>query len=165
MIYQYRLTKYSPEKRDQAGNYLEDEWTSFSDIGKTFDNKVFMEKEYYQVEDAYISVIMSFLDEAGIDKLSLTYLENTQGYQEPKLKIQVGREYTLQEVERLFRLVLREAIWGKFEGQSKAYVHFGWDYHMYLGLPVHCPNALSYAKEKSLFVEPFVSPYLDVEEV
>jgi hypothetical protein len=45
------------------------------------------------------------------------------------------------------------------------YVHFGWDYYMYLGIPIHCPNALSYAKEKGIFVEPFVSPYLDVEAV
>jgi hypothetical protein len=163
MVYKYRITKYSPEKRDKDGKYLGNEWTSFSDVGRTLDSKIFTEEEYYQIEDIYISVALSFLDEAGIDKLALTYLENAQGYQEPGLRLQVGGEYGLQDVERLFRLALREKIWGKFEWQNKAYVHFGWDYYMYLGVATPCPQSLSYTGEKGLFVEPFVSPYLEVE--
>jgi len=35
----YRITKYNPMNRDANGAYLLNEWTSFSDIGKTFDGK------------------------------------------------------------------------------------------------------------------------------
>lgn len=163
MVYQYRITKYSPEKRDKDGKYLGKEWTSFSEVGKTFDGKTFTLGEYYQIEDSYILAARSFLNEARIDKLTLTYLENAYAYQESGLTLQVGKEYVLQDVERLFRLVLQEKIWGKFEWQDKAYVHFGWDYYMYLGVATPCPQSLNYTRENGLFVEPFASPYLAVE--
>src|SRR5262245_32878685 len=75
MVYNYRISKYSPEKRDKDRTYLGDEWTSFSDVGKAFDGKIFTKEEYYQIEDIYVSVALSFLIGAGIDKLTLTYLE------------------------------------------------------------------------------------------
>jgi hypothetical protein len=49
MQHRYRVTKYDPENRDAEGNYLIDEWTSFSDVGRTFSGKELTEQEYFQV--------------------------------------------------------------------------------------------------------------------
>jgi len=161
MHYKYRITKYNPQNRDKNGHYLVNEWTSFSHIGQAFDSITLSEEEYYRFEDAYISSAVSFLQEAGIDALRITQLENSQAYQEARLDIRRDKTYTLTEAETLFRLVLREKIWCKFEWQDKAYVHFGWDYYMYLGVPCNCLESIRHAGQKGLFVEPFDSPYLE----
>jgi hypothetical protein len=141
-----------------------DEWIMFSDIGKAFNGVTLTEEEYYRVEHAYVSSAVSFLREAGIERLRITYLENSQGHRQAGLDIRCDNTYDLKEAETLFRLVLREKIWCKFEWQDKAYVHFGWDYYMYLGVPCECPKSISYAQEHGLFVEAFRSPHLDLEE-
>ena len=43
---------------------------------------------------------------------------------------------------------------------GRAYVHFGYDYYMYIGLSVKCTDALAAVQQRGLFVEPFRSPYL-----
>jgi hypothetical protein len=39
------------------------------------------------------------------------------------------------------------------------FVHFRWDYYMYLGVPRPCPVAERTASELGLYVEEFASPY------
>lgn len=163
MLHQYRVTKYDPLKRDEQGRFLEIEWTAFSDVGNTFAGQVLSEQVYYQVEEAYVSTALAFLKEAGIDKLSLTSLENHQKHREPGIDIRPGQIYGLKELETLFRLVLREKLWCKFEIPNRAYVHFGWDYYMYVGVPGECPASSAQAKKLGLFVEPMDSPYLKTD--
>ncbi len=160
MPYQYRITKYNPQNRNARGNYLLDEWTAFSDIGKVFNGQRLDEETYYHTEDAYVSSALAFLNEARIRVLILAYLENHRGTQVPGLELRKGKAYPLQEADRLFRLILREAFWGKFKGRGKSYIHFGWDYYMYLAVPSYCPQAIAYTEQQGLFVEEFESPYL-----
>ncbi len=160
MRYKYRITKYNPSNRDATGGYLLDDWTSNSDIGSSFGGTILSEAEYNRVEDAYVLCAVSFLRESGIHQLVMTYLENHGDYHEPGLDLKEGQVYSLQELERLFRLVLRETIWGKFEWHDLAYVHFGYDYYMYLGVNQECPKSTAYAVQHGLFVEDFESPSL-----
>lgn len=53
---QYRVTKYNPACRDAGGAYQKDEWTDFSDIGKTFSGHILTADEYYEVEKHYIQM-------------------------------------------------------------------------------------------------------------
>lgn len=54
-MYGWRIIKYNPAFRDERGAYLKDEWTSVSDVGKSFDGEVLTFEEYYKIENAYVA--------------------------------------------------------------------------------------------------------------
>src|SRR5438876_10123615 len=74
-MFGWRITKYDPAYRNAAGAYLKDEWTSVSDIGKSFDGKALTVEEYRSVENAYVSTALRFLSEANLNCLNVTSLE------------------------------------------------------------------------------------------
>lgn len=39
-MHKYRITKYDPQYRDEQGIYIREDWTSYSDIGKTYNGKL-----------------------------------------------------------------------------------------------------------------------------
>jgi hypothetical protein len=62
------------------------------------------------------------------------------------------------------RLVLREILWCKLESENGFYIHFGYDYYMYIGGPAPSENSIAYGRQQGLFVEEMESPYLDASE-
>lgn len=50
----YRITKYNPKNREKDGVYSKDEWTSISDIGKSFGDYKLTASDYLKVEDQYL---------------------------------------------------------------------------------------------------------------
>jgi hypothetical protein len=160
MQFRYRLTKYDPKYRDENGHYQKIEWTYFAQVGQSIGSKTLSEHEYCKVEDAYISSILSFLRESNIENLMLTNVQVGDANREIASDLRNGKICSLEEAENLFRFVLREVLWCKFEWKNVAYVHFGWDNYLYIGLPRSCPASIAYAQEQLLFVEQFDSPYL-----
>lgn len=170
----WRVTKYDPAFRDERGAYLKDEWTSVSDVGTPFDGVTLTFEEYSKTEDAYVSTALSFVSEAGLDALTITYLE-TYGVAEaraedlqgiafdPKLAKQ-GLALSCAALDDVCRLVLREILWCKLESGSGFYIHFGYDYYMYIGSPVPSEKAIAHGRQRGLFVEEMVSPYLNPTE-
>ncbi|WCK55874.1 hypothetical protein PP175_08100 [Aneurinibacillus sp. Ricciae_BoGa-3] len=109
--YQWRITKYNPEYRNDTGIYKKEEWTSFYDIGD----------------------LIGDFDEISVENTPL-----------------------------LSRLILREHLWCKLEYESEFFVHFGYDYYMYVGSSIQCKDTIKkITKEFNLFVEHFNSPHLD----
>jgi hypothetical protein len=53
----YRITKYSPKKRDENDNYLGIDWTCYHDVGKRINDSVLTYEEYEKIENAYINAI------------------------------------------------------------------------------------------------------------
>jgi hypothetical protein len=49
------------------------------------------------------------------------------------LDLKQGAVLGLGDIERICRLNLREALWCKLEDEGGQFVHFGWDYYMYIG--------------------------------
>jgi hypothetical protein len=45
----------------------------------------------------------------------------------------------LDRIGEIIRRILREEFWCRLEG-SKGFVHFGWDYYMYIGVPIAAPQ-------------------------
>lgn len=170
----WRITKYNPAFRDERGVYLKDEWTSLSDVGKSFDSVILTSGEYRRVEDAYITTALSFVSEAGLDALTITDLE-THGIAEaraedlwgiafdPKLA-RNGMSLPRESLGDVCRLVLREILWCKLEAAGGFYLHFGYDYYMYVSSPVRCEKSIAYGRRQGLFVEEMESPYLDAAE-
>lgn len=90
IINSWRVTKYNPKYRDKYGNYLiKNDWTSYSDIGKMINGKIFSYYDYLQVEQRYVKVIMNFMRFLQLGNLSVSSLElNEVQYQKEEEKIQ-----------------------------------------------------------------------------
>jgi hypothetical protein len=154
-VFEFRVTKYDPAYRDARDAYTRDEWTAVSDIGRDFAGVVLTEPEYQRVEDAYVAASLAFLREAGVLSLIVAGLENSARL---PLPFSEGSVLSLSDAASVIRQVLREEFWCRLE-EAGAFVHIGYDYHMYVGVTRPCPNAEGLARQLGLFVEPFRSPY------
>ena len=148
---EYRITKYDPRHRDSSGAYLlPDEWTSYSDVGRS----VSLE-EYLATEERYISTAVAFLREAGVESLEARTVDTHGSAVGAPIE---GASLGPAEWPRAFRSVLREKWWCRFESDA-GFVHFGLDYYMYVGVRSRTPECHAVALKYGLFVEPFTSPY------
>jgi hypothetical protein len=159
-VHEYRVTKYDPAFRDHLGHYTKVEWTMFRDIGETYSGVELTAVEYERVEDAYIQVALSFLRESGLLSMRVAGLEN--GRKRPR-DFQNDSVLPLERIGEIIRQILREEYWCRLNG-SDGFLHFGWDYYMFIGVPRLCPAALARATELGLFVEEFESPYVKDED-
>lgn len=155
VAHQFRVTKYDPAYRNQKGLYLRDEWASIGDIGKTFDGETLTQSDYDAMENAYVDAAVGFMEAAGIGELQVCGLENTGG---DETAPDDGTTLDLIRLREPLRSVLRERYWCRFESQN-AFIHVGYDYYMYIGVPDPCRSAQASAQGMGLFVEPFPSPY------
>lgn len=155
-MYQYRITKYDPSLRDPGGAYPVDEWTSRSDIGKSFGGVRLTEDDYLRVEQAYLEAAVAFLSEARITELIVVGLEN---HGEKSNAPRDGSRIKTEAVPAVLRSLLREDFWCKLESPA-AFIHVGYDYYMYVGTSVESTSASAVAQVNGLFVEAFKSPYV-----
>lgn len=162
----YRITKYDPAFRDASGRYTRSEWTAVSDVGRTFDGRVFEREEYLRVEGAYVSAVRSMMDALGIVDLEVCDLEQHECLADDGL----GQAVSLSEhcvvrgleVESVVRRALREVIWCRLVGANGFSVHFGHDYYLYAGWSDRRSEVIpTFA---GLFVESFPSPYASETE-
>ncbi|AKU99654.1 hypothetical protein AKJ09_06318 [Labilithrix luteola] len=63
----YRVTKYDPSIRASSGLY--DEWTSVSDVGRSFAGRVVTDADYLAVEDAYVESVRRLMRAASVNEL------------------------------------------------------------------------------------------------
>ncbi len=147
-MYHWRITKYNPQLKTSQGNFLANEWTSYSDIGKFYNNKQFTQKDYLDTENAYVNAVIEFMNCLKISSLKVVALEKFdeetiykdnyfQGMTVLINNIQIGSLINQQQVTDIFRLILREYVWAKLSHGSKMYVHFG--YIIICTLVVHYP--------------------------
>ena len=156
-MFEFRVTKYDPAFRSPNGAYLRDDWTSVNDVGQSFDGRLLTNAEYQRVESAYIASALAFLRESGTTSMKVRGLEY---HGSAPLPFGEGAVVSLEQAEAIVPRVLREEFWCKLDG-SDSFVHIGYDYYMYVGVPIACPKAHALAVNLGLFVEPFQSPYGD----
>ncbi len=138
----YRITKYNPEFRDEKGCYKAEDWTSISDIGKTYDNGILTTLKYKQIEDAYVEAVKIILKEKGISQMVICNLEKNDDVEEfiflPEEKVFLNKMNNncclgLCEIEIATRLSLREVIWSSLLTDTGDFkIEFGYDYYMYI---------------------------------
>ena len=155
VVNEYRVTKYDPRFRTSSGTYARDDWTSFADVGRSFSGVELTRGDYERVEDAYVAAAVSFLREAAVLQVTVSGLENTRGLPVPFAN---GAALSLDRVPEVLRKMLREECWCRLE-EANAFVHVGWDYYMYVGVPTPCPAACRQAELVGLYVEDFASPH------
>ena len=169
-MYQWRVTKYDPRRRNRQGHFLGDDWTAVSDIGHQYDGRMLTRDEYLAVETTYVDAAMHFLRESGFDALTVIGLEADVSVStaddpaggvalDPGLTLREGQRVSGAEVERVIRLNLRSLIWCKLEVPGRFFIHFGDDYYMFIGSESPSPASIAYARQIRLFVEPMTSPY------
>ncbi|HQP37684.1 MAG TPA: hypothetical protein PLI95_21015 [Polyangiaceae bacterium] len=165
----FRVTKYDPDRRLPNGTYSRDEWTSVSDIGRAYGGQVFNCADYLRVETSYVLAVQRFLDAAHVGALRVSDLQvNEIGVgrnpcelvgevREHIASVVDGAEVRGKDLEWIIRLALREVLWCRLKGEQGFYVHFGYDYYMYVGsealvaVPPQIPAGV--------FVEACESPY------
>ncbi len=165
-MFYYRITKYNPTFRDKDGTYHKKEWTSYSDIGRVYEKQLFTLESYLKTEAAYCSAIIDFMNCLDLTQLRVRSLEmvdfnkNSDAYSD-KVKNLLNENSTIERDALLLivPLVLREIVWFKLESKEM-FVHFGYDYYMYIGSKSACEAAVDTVRESGLFVESYESPYL-----
>ena len=153
-MFEYRVTKYNPAFRDANGCYMLDEWTSFGEIGDSFAGVVLTAEQYQRVEDSYIASALRFLHDSGQTSLTVEGLEEHRG----KSEFREGQAINTNQLGRIIRRILRNEFWCRIVGQG-CFLHFGYDYYLYVGVPHECPESIELAQNLGLFVESFPSPY------
>ena len=153
-IHQYQVTKYNPDFRDSGGAYTKDEWTAFSDIGRLYGGVAFTIEEYLRVESAYIDVAAKFLAEDSSPALYAIGASNHFNYGHAPTEGGLIRE---SDFSAVCRSILREKFWCRLEGGGR-FIHFGYDYYMYVGVKSACDSSIAAAHALSLFVERIESP-------
>lgn len=172
-MFGYRITKYNPQNRNKLGHYQKEDWIGIGDIGKAFGKKKLTLQRYLEVEEAYAQAIIQLMDYLKLESLTLknfTKLKLTH----PELLNQkmldaYNNSFNDEQIDKakvslLTKLLLREEIAGTFESKDM-FVHFGYDYYMYVGSSKELPQDLRNKIENlGLFVEDFESPYLPDDE-
>ena len=148
-MHRYRVTKYDPAFRNEAGAYTKDEWTRFRDIGNAVGGITLTEAEYLRVESSYIEAAIAFLTEDRSPELEVVGLEVRTDL--PTVPPE-GSFVAWSEFGSVCRSVLREKFWCMLQGEER-YVHFGWDFYMYVGVVNPCEKAIERARGLGLYVE------------
>lgn len=157
MNYMWRVTKYDPKNRDSNGSYSINEWTSFSDIGKIYNGIELSTYEYIQYEKAYIKAVFLFMKCNQVEQLKIVGLEIYD--EETESNLEEGMILSEDIIESVIRDVLRERIWCKLIFSEILFIHFGYDYNMYIGSMKLCREVLDEIEQSNLFIEGYQSPY------
>ena len=155
MKYEFRITKYNPSLRNESGHYLIDEWTEFTDIGKSFNGAILTHNEYRKIEVKYINAAIMMLAEAGIEDMMIESLENHQGNKD----IQNNQLVAIGQIPVVIKSILRNKYWCKLRAPRRAFLHFGWDYYMYVGVSRPLNESPLKITNTGLFIEKYNSPY------
>jgi hypothetical protein len=170
----YRVTKYNPRFRDRWGAYPDDEWTCPSQIGDVVGGLELTLDVYMAAEQAYVDVALAFWGAAGHPPLTVRGLEDYREppYPFPEQLAHIAREAEVfegcevsdrQMVARLVRLNLRTLVWCRLEAASGFYIHFSYDYYMYIG-GVQVNDRINHRADRSnLFIEQHPSPLEGVQ--
>ncbi|MEK5464930.1 hypothetical protein MKY64_07940 [Paenibacillus sp. FSL R7-0210] len=180
--YNWRITKYNPEYRNNHDQFMKEDWTSFSDIGKPFNGEILTFNDYIKIESKYVNTVSFFISYLEIPYLKVTHLEKYihnelelehKHYQFPYFKhtsdqetfITTIKDETIvdeKQTRQLCRYILRDHLWCKLEYNDLFFVHFGFDFYMYIGCNIDCtPLIKEILTDTSLYIENCISPYID----
>ena len=167
----HEIVKYPPSGYNKDGIYTSDDWTSISDIGKSFNGKIFSVKDYLKVEEQYVNTVLMIMSALDCEYLTIEYIEVNQDEMANDIEI-YGKKYgvsitgTLPKLKKgtrlsrinipnVLRLCLRELCYIVFSCKSKK-LKFYFSYEYYLN--VKCPidrNILSQiVKKNNLYLDP-----------
>lgn len=168
----YQITKYNPENRDKLGRYCVEEWTSISDIGKNYGEKVFDINTYIATEDSYINAITMLMKYHDTKLLYVRGLEKNFNFSDLKIyikkfptqyaegiielfnSVEEDSKLDYSNIQLMCRLILREHLWSELYSKEKHFiVTFGYDYYMRVDCPEIQGKILKDIHNEGLYVE------------
>lgn len=172
----FRVTKFDTAKRNPDGSYMDQqEWTCLSEIGKNCGGTVLTEAAYLATETRYVNAVLRFFAASGLPHLRVTNFSNRFASEElpenaahyptighpalEELNFVEDQIVTEKEIALLVRQTLRGTVNCSLESDGFFFVHFGWDYYMYIGCAADCSRARAETQADGMFVEDFVSPH------
>ncbi len=170
---EYRITKYNTIYRNEDGHYLKDEWTDVSDVGKIIKGVKVSEDDYLTIEKAYIDSVLKMLEITNLDHVRIVGLwpddihgrfteEKDEWYFESSFEsfsLFEDKQVKLDELDLVLKLMFRGIISCRLEVYAQFFVHFGYDYYMYIGSKEISNAVLDEISNSGLFVESCSSPY------
>jgi hypothetical protein len=158
--YEYRISKFDSKYRNSEGIYTKDEWTSIGDVGKMYDGKTFTMSEYLRVENQYLAFINKICVMDNIRDAQITGLEDYKHV----CTFYDGETLTrMDDILKVAKSCLREEYWCRLTMTSN-FVHFGYDYYLYICCSLNYNAMVNLAREHGLFVEEMESPYKECED-
>ncbi len=149
--------------RDELGRYLRDDWVSYREIGRKFNNEVFTLDEYLEVENNYIQAIIQFMKCNKVTSFQVTKIErgfdpaedadSTQDMINVYKNIKNRSFLSEEELGNVCKLILRNYLWCLLRNDKNMEVRFGYDYYMYILSKSVCKKAISNIEKTGLFVE------------
>ena len=159
------ITKYNPSFRDERGIYEREEWTSFWDIGKTYNNEIFTLEEYLETEQKHIKAIELIMQ---LTKCPMLCVQGLEKYQEDNdINIPENKELlpyykaikndynvTLNDLQYIVKLVLRELCWFELRDFNKdLFIRFGYDYELSINTLLEKQKLAPYIHDIGLYIE------------
>ena len=120
------MNKYIVFKSDFRKVDNIDEWTSFSDIGKIFNNKVLTMDEYLLIENKYLKFIEDLLNECNVKQLTIKSIEFIE-----KTNWKKGQKLNNKEIIKICKDSLREKCWVYLKSKNLN-ISFGYDYYLFI---------------------------------
>jgi len=154
----YRICKYPSECR-RNGSYYTAEWTSFSDIGRTFDGAVLTVREYERVETNYLLFLLRVWEMCGAPLLEV---KGHEAYTDD-LPWENGMCLGRNEIESICRDILREKFWCRLDGEHMR-VHFGYDFYMHIGCGLTLDEIRRMASDYGLTVDEWHEQIFEEDE-
>lgn len=168
----YTITKFNPDSWNDKKRFNKENWTSISDIGKSFRGKVLNYEDYVNVEDSYIEAIKLmttnfnltslFVKQFGrpennliqhfIDKYKAQYSKEML---DVYYRVSKGSKLNIEGIQDLSRLFLRENLWGELRSRKMHFIiNIGYDYLMCIECPEVSPETIQSIEKLGLYVEP-----------
>jgi hypothetical protein len=169
----WRISKYDPAFRDERYRYTRDEWTSVSDIGRSFDGVTLDLQTYLTTEAAYVASVREFMVDARLTTLRVASLEpprftevlrdhrfpDAADLEQLAGDLRDGMEVSGGRLDQVLRLKLREVLWCRLEEADRFVVETGHEYYLHLGTTAPSQRAVSRTHELGLFVEEWSDPH------
>jgi hypothetical protein len=163
----WRISKYDPAFRDGNYVYQRNEWTSVTDIGRTFDGATLDVETYLATETAHVEAVRAFMVDAGVTVLTVTDLEPPDGIEFlqgcglPDLAdlsrrlqgLTDGVDLSGPALDESIRLLLRQAIWCRLVHSDRFVVDVDEYLYVSVGTVADSSRAIARTLELGLFVE------------
>lgn len=168
----YRISKYSPKYRNEKGEYLKKDWTSYADIGKEFNEELLTIEKYLSVEKNYSNIVEAIFVDNNIDSVMVEELEcnftireiqrllGTKGISLSEQDIQIIRSlkngYTISRdsLKEIVLLILKDCCWCKLITTNQRFViEFGYDLYVYITCDKVTNQTIQQAEDIGIFIE------------
>ena len=156
----HEIVKYSPDGYDEDGIYRRDEWTEYSDVGKTFAGKKLSLEEYLEIENRYVECALDIITQSQCKYLTIGYVEDYDniGY---RCKDRIPAE----RVDKVLRDMLRCNVFCVLVNLShKVMIDMGYDYYMHVLCPLEYEDLQELVCSHNLYLNPRVRRILIINE-